>query len=71
MHFQPSLPRLPIPKLEDTNRRYLDAQKPLLTPDQYEEVKEVTENFIGYEGRGKTLYLQFMQPTPAYENLVD
>ena len=53
MHFQASLPRLPIPKLEDTSRRYLDAQKPLLTPEQYEKTKKVTENFIGYEGRGK------------------
>eukprot|EP00794_Sanderia_malayensis_P006235 gene6235-6952_t len=51
MHFQPSLPRLPIPKLEDTSRRYLDAQKALLTPEQYEKAKKVTENFIGYEGR--------------------
>eukprot|EP00795_Rhopilema_esculentum_P002490 gene2490-18153_t len=51
MHFQGSLPRLPIPKLEDTYRRYLDAQKPLLTPEQYERVKEVTKNFIEYEGR--------------------
>ena len=51
-HFEASLPRLPIPKLEDTYRRYLDAQKPLLTPEQYEHVKKVTENFVGYEGRG-------------------
>ena len=51
-HFQASLPRLPIPKLEDTSRRYLDAQKPLLTPQQYEDVKKMTENFVGYEGRG-------------------
>uniref|UniRef100_A0A452IUI2 Uncharacterized protein n=1 Tax=Gopherus agassizii TaxID=38772 RepID=A0A452IUI2_9SAUR len=27
MHFQKSLPRLPIPRLEDTVRRYLNAQK--------------------------------------------
>ena len=51
-HFQPSLPRLPIPKLEDTSRRYLDAQKPLLTPEQYEDVKRITEDFIGHEGKG-------------------
>lgn len=50
--FQASLPHLPIPKLEDTYRRYLDAQKPLLTPEQYEQVKKITENFVGYEGRG-------------------
>lgn len=27
--------RLPIPKLEDTIRRYLAAQKPLLDDDQF------------------------------------
>ncbi|PNJ53950.1 CPT2 isoform 3 [Pongo abelii] len=35
MHYQDSLPRLPIPKLEDTIRRYLSAQKPLLDDGQF------------------------------------
>lgn len=35
MHFQPSLPRLPIPKLELTCERYLAAQKPLLIDEYY------------------------------------
>lgn len=52
MHFQKSLPRLAIPKLEDTTQRYLMAQKPLLTPDQYNKTKTITDNFLGYEGRG-------------------
>ena len=51
-HFQDSLPRLPIPKLEDTCRRYLDAQKPLLTPKQYEETKELVDKFQKREGPG-------------------
>lgn len=50
-HYQDSLPRLPIPKLEDTCRRYLDAQKPLLTPEQYEETKRVVEKFQKQEGQ--------------------
>lgn len=51
-HFQDSLPRLPIPKLEDTCNRYLDAQKPLLTPEQYEETKRLVEKFQKHEGPG-------------------
>ena len=51
-HFQDSLPRLPIPKLEDTCRRYLDAQKPLLTPEQYEETKQLVNKFQKREGPG-------------------
>uniref|UniRef100_A0A8C6S9I2 Choline/carnitine acyltransferase domain-containing protein n=1 Tax=Neogobius melanostomus TaxID=47308 RepID=A0A8C6S9I2_9GOBI len=35
MHYQKSLPRLPVPKLEDTIRRYLAAQRPLLDDDQF------------------------------------
>ena len=55
-HFQDSLPRLPIPKLEDTCNRYLDAQKPLLTPEQYEETKRLVEKFQKHEGPGTVLY---------------
>lgn len=51
-HFQDSLPRLPIPKLEDTCRRYLDAQKPLLTPEQYEDTKQLVEKFQKREAPG-------------------
>lgn len=51
MHFQKSLPRLAVPKLEDTIQRYLMAQKPLLNPDQYASTKDIAENFLGYEGR--------------------
>ncbi|GJQ84478.1 hypothetical protein Trydic_g21030 [Trypoxylus dichotomus] len=35
MHFQSSLPRLPIPKLELSCERYLAAQKPLLRDEYY------------------------------------
>lgn len=56
-HFQDSLPRLPIPKLEDTCSRYLDAQKPLLTPDQYEETKRLVEKFQKHDGPG--MYLNY------------
>ena len=55
MHFQKSLPRLAIPKLEDTTQRYLMAQKPLLTPEQFSETKKITESFLGHEGRGDDL----------------
>ncbi|KAK2546907.1 Carnitine O-palmitoyltransferase 2 [Acropora cervicornis] len=56
-----SLPRLPIPKLEDTCRRYLDAQKPLLTPEQYEQTKQVVEKFQKQEGQSPwyDMYLSY------------
>lgn len=53
MHFQKSLPRLPIPKLEDTCNRYLAAQRPILTPEQFTQTERVTRNF--QQNEGKTL----------------
>uniref|UniRef100_A0A670IA92 Choline/carnitine acyltransferase domain-containing protein n=1 Tax=Podarcis muralis TaxID=64176 RepID=A0A670IA92_PODMU len=43
-HFQPSLPRLRIPKLEDTINRYLAAQKPLLNEEQF---RQKVKAFLG------------------------
>ncbi|CAH1393922.1 unnamed protein product [Nezara viridula] len=35
MHFQPSLPRLPIPELSKSCERYLTAQQPLRTEEEF------------------------------------
>ncbi|XP_032668967.1 carnitine O-palmitoyltransferase 2, mitochondrial isoform X2 [Odontomachus brunneus] len=49
-HFQPSLPRLPIPKLEDTCRRYLNAQKPLLDDKEIQKTSSYVSKFLANEG---------------------
>ncbi|KAM6921207.1 LOW QUALITY PROTEIN: carnitine O-palmitoyltransferase 2, mitochondrial [Xenentodon cancila] len=54
MHYQRSLPRLPIPKLEDTIQRYLAAQKPLLDEDQFRTTKKIALDF--QNGVGKQLH---------------
>ncbi|XP_019727372.1 carnitine O-palmitoyltransferase 2, mitochondrial [Hippocampus comes] len=51
MHYQKSLPRLPVPKLEDTIRRYLAAQRPLLDDRQYSNTEKVAQDFLAGEGR--------------------
>ncbi|KAJ6662498.1 hypothetical protein lerEdw1_011634 [Lerista edwardsae] len=51
MHYQKSLPRLPIPKLEDTIRRYLNAQKPLLNDDQFRKTEQLAVSFENGIGR--------------------
>ncbi|KAF5300377.1 hypothetical protein FQR65_LT00998 [Abscondita terminalis] len=58
MHFQPSLPRLPIPKLEDTCTRYLRAQKPLLTDEAFEKTQGYVKQFENF--RGKELHEQLL-----------
>lgn len=53
MHFQASLPRLPIPKLHLTCERYLAAQKPLLIDEAY---RKTESNVIQFSNTtGKTL----------------
>lgn len=54
MHYQKSLPRLPVPKLDDTIRRYLAAQRPLLNDDQYSTTEKLTKSFLN--GVGKQLH---------------
>jgi hypothetical protein len=49
-YFQKSLPRLPIPKLNKTVERYLDAQRPLLKPDEFKKTEENCKKFLS---RGK------------------
>ncbi|KAJ8730685.1 hypothetical protein PYW08_002098 [Mythimna loreyi] len=51
MHFQKSLPRLPIPDLSKTGERYLKALRPLLNDNQFEEANKRTYNFIDKEGK--------------------
>ncbi|XP_073419730.1 carnitine O-palmitoyltransferase 2, mitochondrial isoform X2 [Dendrobates tinctorius] len=54
MHFQKSLPRLPVPKLEDTVKRYLNAQRPLLDDEQFSKTEQLARNF--QSGVGKQLH---------------
>ncbi|XP_068782099.1 carnitine O-palmitoyltransferase 2, mitochondrial-like isoform X2 [Struthio camelus] len=59
MHFQDSLPRLPIPKLEHTLKRYLAAQEPLLDDKQYRNTKRIAKEFE--KGAGKRLHRELME----------
>ncbi|XP_061093885.1 carnitine O-palmitoyltransferase 2, mitochondrial-like [Conger conger] len=54
MHYQRSLPRLPVPKLEDTIKRYLAAQRLLLNDEQYRNTEKLAHNF--QSGVGKELH---------------
>lgn len=45
LHFQPSLPRLPIPKLENTCDRYLASLKPLLDAESFDKSSTIVKDF--------------------------
>ncbi|UJR25276.1 hypothetical protein I4U23_006628 [Adineta vaga] len=67
-HFQYSLPRLPIPKLELTCERYLSAVKPILNDDDkaYEQTRQFVDDFRS--GDGKRLDAQLRQKNASNRN---
>ncbi|XP_011308577.1 carnitine O-palmitoyltransferase 2, mitochondrial [Fopius arisanus] len=50
MYFQDSLPRLPIPKLKDSCEKYLKAQEPILSPEEFAETSKNVKEFLEKEG---------------------
>ncbi|XP_032380212.1 carnitine O-palmitoyltransferase 1, liver isoform isoform X1 [Etheostoma spectabile] len=43
--FQNSLPRLPVPSIKDTCRRYLESVRPLMDDEKYERMEGLTKDF--------------------------
>ncbi|XP_038068074.1 carnitine O-palmitoyltransferase 2, mitochondrial-like [Patiria miniata] len=70
MHFQKSLPRLPIPKLRDTCRRYLASQKPLLTGDQYARTGAIVDSFQKNEGLDLDVILRRQDKENKHTNYI-
>ena len=50
MHFQDSLPRMPVPALEKTIEKYLTALAPITSPDEYSEAESAAKEFLKGEG---------------------
>lgn len=55
LRYQDSLPKLPVPKLEDTAKRYLKSLHPLLSPSEFESSKKAVEEFVKPGGVGPKL----------------
>ena len=62
-YLQKSLFRLPIPKLEDTLKRYDDCVKPLVPPAQYEKTKALITEFGN--GKGKEIHDELVRTDKA------
>lgn len=58
LHFQKSLPRLPIPKLELTCERYLAAQRPLLIDESFRKTESNVNRFANTTGKQLQQYLK-------------
>ena len=53
MHFQPAIPQLPIPSLQNTCQRYLATQHAFLSPGVFNKTKALVEEFVNGEGHGE------------------
>jgi len=53
--YQHSLPRLPIPSLEETTTKYLRSLRPLLSKKELAVVEEQVKDFIKPNGLGNLL----------------
>src|ERR1700712_3943671 len=55
LRFQESMPKLPVPTLEETTARYLKSLNPLLSPVELAASKKAVEEFIKPGGVGLKL----------------
>lgn len=55
LRFQDSLPRLPVPTLEETAKRYLKSLHPLLSESEFEHSKKAVADFVKPGGVGTKL----------------
>ena len=55
LRFQESLPRLPVPTLEETASRYLKSLRPLLSSSELEASTKAVEEFVAPSGPGRKL----------------
>jgi carnitine O-acetyltransferase len=55
LRFEESLPKLPVPTLEETTQRYLKSVHPLLSSAEFENTKKAVESFIQPGGVGHQL----------------
>lgn len=51
MHFQASLPHLPIPELEKTCERYINAIRPITDDDEFKKTQEIVTSFKNNVGK--------------------
>ncbi len=61
LRFENSLPRLPVPTLEETAKRYLKSVHPLLSKSEYESTTKAVNEFVAPGGPGETLQKRLVE----------
>ncbi|CAP71506.1 uncharacterized protein PODANS_6_1340 [Podospora anserina S mat+] len=72
LRFQDSLPKLPVPTLEETAARYLKSLKPLLSPAELEKSTKAVQEFIAPNGPGRKLQEKLLarREDPKHKNWI-
>ncbi|KAL8751671.1 MAG: hypothetical protein Q9184_005998 [Pyrenodesmia sp. 2 TL-2023] len=72
LRFEDSLPRLPVPTLEETAKRYLKSVQPLLKQPEFENTRRAVEEFVQPGGKGQELQkrLQAHRDDPKHKNWI-
>ena len=70
LRFEDSLPKLPVPTLEDTAKRYLKSIHPLLSATEFEHSKKAVESFVAPNSIGQTLQQRLLarREDPKHKN---
>ena len=61
LRFEDSLPRLPVPTLEETAKRYLKSVHPLLSKKEYDATNKAVNEFVAAGGPGETLQKRLVE----------
>jgi carnitine O-acetyltransferase len=72
LRFEDSLPRLPVPTLEETAKRYLKSVHPLLSKNEYDATTKAVNEFVAPGGPGETLQkrLEARRENPEMRNWI-
>jgi carnitine O-acetyltransferase len=70
LRFQDSLPKLPVPSLEETAVRYLKSVKAVATPEQYANTESAVKKFVEKEGVQLQKKLEQHAASPNVKNWI-
>ena len=72
LRFEDSLPRLPVPTIEETSKRYLKSVHPLLNESEFESTRKAVEAFIKPGSIGEKLQKRLLarRDDPKHKNWI-
>ncbi|XP_032090545.1 peroxisomal carnitine O-octanoyltransferase [Thamnophis elegans] len=68
-HHQSSLPSLPVPPLDESLTKYLDAVKPFLNQEEYQRTRDIVRRFEN--GIGKELHKKLLERAAVKRNWLE